>query len=142
VTVFDDAAGFSDKPLLSEESLNDDETDEDQDEGYSPPERPWGCTPGVTADEAVGYECLSRRLSRELSELGEEVLPVGTGDLPGPDGELADGQVGGLRAGRLVQAGADEMDARSNYWASDVGIDGGASAEEAAVHVIPDNREG
>ena len=37
---------------------------------------------------------------------------------------------------------ADELDARSDYWASDVGIDGGAaSAEEAAVHIIPDHQE-
>ena len=36
----------------------------------------------------------------------------------------------------------DELDARSDYWASDVGVDGGAaSAEEAAVHIIPDDQE-
>jgi len=38
---------------------------------------------------------------------------------------------------------ADGLDARSDCWASDVGIDGGAaSAEEAAVHIISDDREG
>jgi hypothetical protein len=37
----------------------------------------------------------------------------------------------------------DGLDARSDYWASDVGIDGGAaSAEEAAVHIVADEREG
>jgi hypothetical protein len=41
-----------------------------------------------------------------------------------------------------VLGDADELDARSDYWASDVGIDGGAaSAEEAAVHIIPDDQE-
>jgi hypothetical protein len=34
----------------------------------------------------------------------------------------------------------DELDPRSDYWATDAGIDGaGASAEEAAIHVVPDS---
>ena len=37
---------------------------------------------------------------------------------------------------------ADELGARSDYWASDVGVDrGAASAEEAAVHIIQDDQE-
>jgi hypothetical protein len=34
----------------------------------------------------------------------------------------------------------DELDPSSDYWATDAGIDGaGASAEEAAIHVVPDD---
>jgi hypothetical protein len=34
----------------------------------------------------------------------------------------------------------DELGPRSDYWATDAGIDGaGASAEEAAIHVVPDS---
>jgi hypothetical protein len=142
VTIFDGPDdGFSDNPLLPEESLDDDETGEDPDEGYSPPERPWGLYAwGTTADEAADHESLGGRLSREVPESDEEP----PGDVPGTDGEWAgDQQVGDLRAGRLVLGDVDELDARSDYWASDVGIDGGAaSAEEAAVHIVADDREG
>ena len=51
-------------------------------------------------------------------------------------------EVGSARAGRLVapdQGFGEDVDAELS--ASDVGIDGGAaSAEEAAVHVIDDER--
>ena len=41
-------------------------------------------------------------------------------------------------------AGAvDDLDRGSDYWATDAGIDGGgASAEEAAIHVVPDSFPG
>ena len=51
-----------------------------------------------------------------------------------------DGEVGDQRAGRLVDpnSGIGE-DVDSELVGEDVGIDGaGASAEEAAVHIIPD----
>ena len=144
MTVFDGPAdGFSDNPLLPEESLDDQETGGDLDEGYSPPERPWGLYAwGTTADEAADHESLSSRLSHEQPEPGEEFTGDGIGDVSDADGEPVDDQVGDLRAGRLVLGDVDELDARSDYWASDVGVDGGAaSAEEAAVHIIPDDQE-
>jgi hypothetical protein len=54
---------------------------------------------------------------------------------------LDDGEVGDLRAGRLVapDEGVRE-DTESELLGDDVGIDGAnASAEEAAVHVVPDD---
>ncbi|HVV19682.1 MAG TPA: DUF5709 domain-containing protein, partial [Pseudonocardiaceae bacterium] len=58
------------------------------------------------------------------------------GDTSDTDGELYDDEVGTDRSGRLVE----DEDARDDYFATDVGIDGaGASAEEAAVHVVPDD---
>jgi hypothetical protein len=143
VTAFDGSDGFTDNPLLPEESWDDQETGGDLDEGYSPPERPWGLYAwGTTADEAAYHESIASRLAHEQPEPGEDADGDGIGDVVGTDGEPVDSQVGDLRSGRLVLADVDELDARSDYWASDVGIDGGAaSAEEAAVHIVPDDLE-
>jgi uncharacterized protein DUF5709 len=130
-------------PLSPEESLDQDEFGEDEDiaDGYSPAERPWGVSEwGVTSYEESRHESLGRRLAREQRELTDEPEGDGIGDSIGTDGELIDDQVGDRRAGRLVVGAIDELDARSDYWAADAGIDGaGASAEEAAIHVVPDN---
>ena len=56
--------------------------------------------------------------------------------------DLDDGEVGNVRAGRLIapDEGAGE-DEDSEPYADDVGIDGaGASAEEAAMHVVDGGR--
>ncbi|MFF9350049.1 DUF5709 domain-containing protein [Streptomyces sp. NPDC014734] len=108
------------------------------DEGYSPPERPWAVEDrGTTAAEQHRGEPLEGRLARELPDVtaadGDAL-----GDLSDGDGELRDAEVGTVRAGRLTrQLDIDEPDTLA---AEDVGIDGAAaSAEEAAVHVVPDN---
>lgn len=121
------------------------------DEGYSPAERPWAVDDfGTTAREEAEGESLDGRLARErpdtwVSELDED--DDGLGDETDSDGELRDDEVGDIRAGRLVSesyvaedaasVGGEERDA--DLLAVDAGIDGaGASAEEAAVHVIAD----
>ncbi|MEV7321490.1 DUF5709 domain-containing protein [Streptomyces sp. NPDC093970] len=110
------------------------------DEGYSPPERPWAVThTGVTAAEARRGETLDERLAEEVPDVG---VPDGDGlgDTWDTDGELLDDEVGDGRAGRLVapDEGAHE-NTETDLFASDRGLDGaGASAEEAAMHVIPD----
>jgi hypothetical protein len=39
-----------------------------------------------------------------------------------------------------ILSATDELDPRSDYWATDAGIDGGgASAEEVAIHVLPES---
>jgi hypothetical protein len=57
------------------------------------------------------------------------------------DGNLGDGEVGDVRAGRLVdpdQGTGEDVD--KDMVGSDVGIDNAAaSAEEAAVHIVPDD---
>ncbi|MFK4272757.1 DUF5709 domain-containing protein [Streptomyces milbemycinicus] len=111
------------------------------DEGYSPPERPWAVEhTGVTASEQQRGESLDERLSEELPDIG---VPEGDGigDTWGTDGELIDDEVGDERAGRLVapDEGSHE-NTESDLFASDWGLDGaGASAEEAAMHVVPDS---
>jgi Family of unknown function (DUF5709) len=130
--------------LRSQEGLDDEETDGYRDEGYSPVERPLAVREwGVTAREAGSREDLGHRLAREVKDTGDGPQgDDGLGDSSDTDGELIDDQVGGKRAGRLSSwdsqdpgPGRTDVD----YWARDVGIDGGAaSAEEAAVHIVPD----
>ncbi|MGW7547646.1 DUF5709 domain-containing protein [Streptomyces sp. NPDC054770] len=111
------------------------------DEGYSPPERPWAVEhTGVTAAEGRRGETLDERLAEEVPDLAD---PEGDelGDTWDTDGELLDDEVGDDRAGRLLapDEGAHEV-TDSDLFASDRGLDGaGASAEEAAMHVIPES---
>jgi hypothetical protein len=128
-------------PLSPEESLDEDEFGEDIADGYSPAERTWGVSEwGITSYEESRHESLGRRLAREEPEWTDEPEGDGIGDSIGTDGEPIDDQVGDRRAGRLVLGPIDALDPSSDYWALDAGIDGaGASAEEAAIHVVPDD---
>ncbi|MFD9285092.1 DUF5709 domain-containing protein [Streptomyces mirabilis] len=123
------------------DTLDDRGIDEALDEGYSPPEKPWGVEhTGVTATERQRGESLDERLAEEVPDIAGQDGD-GIGDLWDGDGELIDDEVGDLRAGRLIapDEGAHE-DTEKDLIAYDVGVDGaGASAEEAAMHVIPDS---
>lgn len=127
--------------LSPEESLDDDQTGVDPDEGYSPPERPlelraWG----VSSGEVSIHESLSRRLARELPDVTDRRDGDGIGDREDGDGEPLDRQVGNRRAGRLIAEALDPRDGGSDFRAHDVGIDGGAAtAEEAAIHIVDDD---
>jgi hypothetical protein len=122
-----------------EDALDERDYDDILDEGYSPPEKPLGATRfGVTEAEQRDGETLDQRLAEEEPDVGAQEW--GTGDLQDGDGEPIDSEVGAARSGRLVAPdegahGDDETD----LIASDIGIDGGAaSAEEAAMHLVPD----
>ncbi|MFE9609610.1 DUF5709 domain-containing protein [Streptomyces sp. NPDC006012] len=127
--------------LDAEDTLVDDGVEDPLDRGWSPPERPWAVEhAGVTAAEGHEGETLDQRLAEEQPDLA---VPDGDGigDCQGTDGELLDNEVGDLRSGRLVapDEGAHEDD-ESALVATDVGIDGaGASAEEAAMHVVDED---
>jgi hypothetical protein len=120
--------------LESEDVLEDDGYGEVLDRGYSPRD-----TAVVGEDYDDG---LDQRLARELPDRagGDEGDDIG--DLAGGEGELRDDEVGDERAGRLAatDAGTESApDPAPVLEAFDEGIDGGAaSAEEAAVHVVPD----
>jgi hypothetical protein len=130
-------------PLDLQDAVDERSYDDMLDEGYSPPERPLGVTKhGTTAAEQHEGETLDERLRQEVPDLdapaGDEV-----GDLPGGEGEPLDPEAGTSRAGRLVapDEGA-HPDTVKEEVAQDVGIDGGAAgAEEAAVHVVPDETD-
>jgi hypothetical protein len=126
--------------LEPEDSLDDRGVADVLDEGYSPPERAWELNDyGLTAREAAEHESLSGRLARELPDFmvadGD-----GLGDASDTDGELYDNEVGTARSGRLVDVEpAGEIDDFAYLYAVDIGRDGGgASAEEAAVHIVAD----
>ena len=110
------------------------DVEDELDRGYSPPEKyspaqGYGNTP---YEEATG-ESLDQRIAQEVPE------PDPYTDVPTED--LDDGEVGDERAGRLVDPdqGLGE-DTEKDLVGDDVGIDGAAaSAEEAAVHVVPED---
>lgn len=122
--------------LQPEDTLDDRGVDDILDEGISPPERPRGVTAkGVTAREELEGESIDERMAQEEPEVWEEAEAEADADiLDGPVG----GEVGDRRAGRLTSPdqgmGADD---EATMIGHDEGIDGaGASAEEAAMHII------
>lgn len=123
--------------ISQEDMLVDRGVDDLLDEGYSPPERrPASHDVGTTAEEMRAGETWDQRLAQEEPDVDPNALPTSSDeDVPRTYGEEP-----GVRAGRLValDEGAHE-DTEKDEVAVDVGIDGGAaSAEEAAVHVIPE----
>ena len=120
--------------LQPEDSLVDRGVDDVLDEGYSPPEK-WSAGEGYgnTPAEELAGESLEQRIAQEEPEPDPYVEAAA-------EGEHVGGEVGTERAGRLVAEdeglGPDE---EKDLVAEDIGIDGaGASAEEAAVHVVDD----
>lgn len=112
------------------------------DEGYSPPEQPYG-------GGAFGpVETLDQRLAEEEPDPAARVgNPLDVGEQLRSDAAERDTEfpqateAGRMRAGRLVAPdrgfGADD---EAELVAADVGISGGAaSAEEAAVHIIDES---
>jgi Family of unknown function (DUF5709) len=103
------------------ESLVDRGVEDPLDEGYSPPEQ-WSAGEGfgnTPYEELVG-ETLDQRIAQEEPDVTAD-------DVPSDDD----------RAGRLIAAEG------ASQFATDVGTDGAAaSAEEAAVHLIPEGDEG
>ncbi len=106
------------------ETLTGDDNEEPFDTSYSPPERePRASQYGTTALEEFEGESLDQRLSEEVPDIDES-------DVADDDADP--------RAGRLVapDEGA-HGDEEKDEVAFDAGTAGyGASAEEAAVHVI------
>ncbi|WP_406397579.1 DUF5709 domain-containing protein [Streptomyces sp. NBC_00879] len=138
----DGAEVRDDAGLLDAEDTLEDPALQILSDGYSPPERPWAVDRvGTTAEEQHRGESLDERLAEETPDV---TVPVGDGlgDAWDTDGELIDDEVGEERAGRLV---APDEGAHSglekDMIATDVGIDGAASAEEAAMHLIPESEQ-
>ncbi len=124
-TVYEGGDAVDDQELLDPiEDLTGDDPDEEEQTGYSPPERePHNLRDAPTPFEESQGPSLDERLSEEVPDLTED-------DIFAADAEP--------RAGRLVApdegAHADE---EADEIATDVGPAGYASsAEEAAVHII------
>jgi hypothetical protein len=122
--------------LQPDDSLVDRGVDDALDEGYSPPEK-WSAAEGygnTPAEEHAG-ESLDQRIAQEEPEPDPYAAAAA-------EGEHVGGEVGRERAGRLVaeDEGLAEDDEK-DLVADDIGIDGaGASAEEAAVHVVDEDQ--
>jgi hypothetical protein len=118
--------------LQSDDTLIDRGVDDVLDEGYIAPDG-WSVlqTYGNTAAEMRQGESIDRQLAAEVPEPAGE--PQRWRPEPGQES-----QVGSRRAGRLVAlSGGLGDDTVPDTMAEDVGIDGGgASAEEAAMHII------
>jgi hypothetical protein len=126
----------SEDQLQPSDTLEDRGVDDALDEGYSPPDRePARLRHPHEVDEP---ETLDERLAEEEPDLW--VDPDQDHDADTFDTDAED-EVGGDRTGRLVaqnQGSGDDED--TELWATDAGIDGGgASAEEAAMHVIDED---
>jgi hypothetical protein len=146
----DDELPEDDGVLDPADSLETDDLDYDPlDTGISPPERrPASERYGVTLDEARAGESLDQRLAEEEPELGQ--APFSTGpdepedeDRPEQDEVFEESATAEPRAGRLIapDEGAHNVEDNS-YYARDAGIDGaGASAEEAAMHIVGEDDE-
>jgi len=108
--------------------------DEPLDEGYSPPEK-W--SPGEGFGNTPAEEEQGETLDQRIAQEEPEPDPY---ELAADESEDVTGEVGTERAGRLVDEDKGlGPDLEQDLIAEDVGIDGaGASAEEAAVHVIDD----
>ncbi|MCV7151022.1 DUF5709 domain-containing protein [Mycolicibacterium pyrenivorans] len=130
--------------LQPEDTLIDRGVDDALEEGYSPPEQPYGrgaSGPRESMDQLLA-EQEPDPASRLDSLLDEDEQQRSDDDERESEFPRHD-EVGRARAGRLV---APDMgfgeDAESDLVADDVGISGGAaSAEEAAVHVIDEDDE-
>ena len=127
---------------LSEDGPHEGIADE-LDKGYSPPERySAGQGYGNTPWEEAHGESLDMRVRQEEPEPDPYAEQEYDDGLPHDD-HVDDGEVGDARAGRLVdpdQGGGD--DTEKDMVGEDVGIDGeGASAEEAAVHIVNEEPE-
>jgi hypothetical protein len=94
------------------------------DEGYSPPERARASHWGETPWEEEHGESIEQRLAQEEPDVWDEDVS--------PDREQ-------YRAGRLEEDDDAVQSGGTDTFATDVGVSGGAAtAEEAAVHVVPD----
>jgi hypothetical protein len=112
--------------------------DDALDEGYSPPEK-------YSALIREGeHETLDERLAEEDPEPDPYAEPEPEDNLTVRDEleNIDDGEVGDQRAGRLVDPNLGiGPDVDKDLIGQDVGIDAGAaSAEEAAVHIVPDDQ--
>lgn len=118
--------------LQAEDTLDDRGVEDVLDEGVGTSQR-WSSAQGFGNTEAEQREGAS--LERQLGwEEPETSTDEWTGEWD-PEEESADEPPGDARSGRLV-ADSDSDD----RFVSDVGIDGaGASAEEAAMHVIDES---
>lgn len=124
--------------MESERTLDGNPVEDPLDTGYTAPEN---YSPLIREGE---HETLDERLGEEVPEpdpyAPEDVDEEDNLTVRADEENLDDGEVGDERAGRLVDPNEGiGPDVDKDLVGQDVGIDGAAaSAEEAAVHVVPE----
>jgi hypothetical protein len=135
--------------LDSSDTLDGAPGDDPLDRGVATPER-WSAAMkfGSTAEEQEEGESLDQLLAEEEPDIGtdpDEDLPDRDWDENATDEDiirLAADEGADPRAGRLVNDDEDWTVADPDLVAYDSGVDGGgATAEEAAVHVVDEEQE-
>ncbi|GAA1851109.1 DUF5709 domain-containing protein [Microlunatus capsulatus] len=126
--------------LQSQTNLEERGVDDALDEGYSPPEKP-----SVLMREGE-HDSLDARLSEEVPEpdpYAETDQEKGLDDGVSDESDFLDTETGDERAGRLMDTNEGiGPDDEGDLLAVDAGIDAGAaSAEEAAMHIVPEDDE-
>lgn len=131
--IYDGYSVDDEDQLTPADTLEGGDVEDELDRGYSPREgysagQGFGNTP---YEEATG-ESLDQRLAQEVPEPDPYDVAASEGE------DLDDGEVGDVRAGRLVDPDQGQgEDTEATLVGTDVGIDGAAaSAEEAAVHIV------
>ncbi len=124
--------------LQSDTNLEDRGVDDALDEGYSPAEKP-----SVLLREGE-HDTLDARLSEEIPEpdpYAETEAEQAADDGVSDESDFLDVETGDERAGRLIDPNEGiGPDVDKDLIGYDAGIDAGAaSAEEAAVHSIPND---
>ncbi|GAA1432068.1 DUF5709 domain-containing protein [Microlunatus lacustris] len=127
--------------LQSQTNLEERGVDDALDEGYSPPEKP-----SVLMREGE-HDTMDARLSEEIPEpdpYAETDQEKGLDDGVSDESDFLDTETGDERAGRLMDTNEGiGPDDEGSMVATDAGIDAGAaSAEEAAMHVVPEEELG
>ena len=123
--------------LQSQTNLEERGVDDALDEGYSPPEKP-----SVLMREGE-HDTMDARLSEEIPEpdpYAETDQEKGLDDGVSDESDFLDTETGDERAGRLMDTNEGiGPDDEGSMVATDAGIDAGAaSAEEADMHVVPE----
>ncbi len=129
--------------LQPEDTLVDRGIDDLLDEGYSPPEQPYGRSaygPGESMDQLLAEQERDPASAIYTADRDEQ---QSANEAERQTEFPEHREVGRMRAGRLI---APDMgfgeDTEAELIAEDVGISGGAaSAEEAAMHIIEDTEE-
>ena len=124
--------------LQSQTNLEERGVDDALDEGYSPPEKP-----SVLMREGE-HDTMDARLSEEIPEpdpYAETDQEKGLDDGVSDESDFLDPETGDERAGRLVDTNEGiGPDDEGSLLATDAGIDAGAAtAEEAAMHIVPED---
>jgi hypothetical protein len=124
--------------LQSQTNLEERGVDDALDEGYSPPEKP-----SVLMREGE-HDTMDARLSEEIPEpdpYAETDQEQGLDDGVSDESDFLDLETGDERAGRLMDTNEGiGPDDEGSLFATDAGIDAGAAtAEEAAMHIVPED---